>query len=224
MNEDQQRFVEFLVRCEALRFGRFTTAAGRQSPYFINTGRFDDGARLGAVAGWYARTLHERLGDRFDLLFGPAYKGIPLAAATAVELERRFGHAVGFCFDRKEAKDHGEGGLLVGRLPRDGDRVVIVEDVVSAGGSVRRSVEQLRAAADLEIAGLVVSVDRMERGQGDATALEELRDELGVPTFPVVTVRDVLAHLRGREIDGRVVLDDETAERMLAYLREYGPR
>jgi orotate phosphoribosyltransferase len=224
MNEDQQRFVEFLVRCEALRFGHFTTAAGRHSPYFVNTGRFDDGSRLGAVAGWYARTLHQRLGEGFDLLFGPAYKGIPLAAATAVELERSFGHSVGFCFDRKEPKDHGEGGVLVGRLPRDGDRVVIVEDVVSAGGSVRRSVEQLRATADLQIAGLVVSVDRMERGRGEATALDELRDELGVPTFPVVTVLDVLAHLRGREIDGRVVLDDETAERMLAYLRDYGPR
>jgi orotate phosphoribosyltransferase len=224
MNEDQQHFIEFLVGCEALRFGSFTTAAGRHSPYFIDTGRFDDGARLGAVAGWYARTLHAHLADAFDLLFGPAYKGIPLAAATAVELRRSFGHTVGFCFDRKEPKDHGEGGVLVGRQPRDGDRVVIVEDVVSAGGSVRRSVEQLRAAADLSIVGLVVSVDRMERGRGDATALDELGDELGVPTFPVVTVADVLAHLRGREIGGRVVLDDAAAERMLAYLREYGPR
>lgn len=224
MNEDQQRFVEFLVRCQALRFGDFTTAAGRRSPYFVDTGRFDDGERLGALAGWYARTLAARLGDGFDLLFGPAYKGIPLAAATAAELHRSTGRAVGFCFDRKEEKDHGEGGGMVGRRPRDGDRVVIVEDVVSAGGSVRRSVEKLRSAADLEVVGLVVAVDRMERGRGDRTALDELRDELRVPAFPVVTVRDVLSHLRGRELDGRVVLDEATAERMLAYLREYGPR
>jgi orotate phosphoribosyltransferase len=221
---DKARFAEFLVRSGALGFGSFTTAAGRPSPYFINSGRIASGALLAELAGFYARTLRGALGGAFEVLFGPAYKGIPLAAATAIELHRECGQDVAICFDRKEVKDHGEGGSLVGHAPRDGDRVVIVEDVVSAGGSVRRSAARLRAAAAVEIVGLVVSVDRMERGQGERSALEELRDELHVPTFPIVTIAEVMGHLEGRAVDGRVVLDAEAAGRVRDYLRQYGPR
>jgi orotate phosphoribosyltransferase len=224
LGTEKARFAEFLVRSGALTFGAFTTAAGRPSPYFINSGHVASGALLGELAGFYARKLRGALGDGFDVLFGPAYKGIPLAAATAIELNREWGHDVAICFDRKEVKDHGEGGSLVGHAPRDGDRVVIVEDVVSAGGSVRKSAARLRATAAVEIVGLVVSVDRMERGQAESSALEELRGELGIATFPIVTIAEVMRHLEGRPVEGRVVLDAEAAERMRGYLREYGPR
>ena len=156
------------------------------------------------------------------MLFGPAYKGIPLAVATAMALHDHYGQDVGYCFNRKEAKDHGEGGVLVGHRLRDGDRVLIVEDVTTAGTSVRESVPLLRAAADVKIVGLVVSVDRMERGTGEQSALSELRDAYAMQAFSIVTIDDIMQHLRGREIDGRVVLSEELYARMAAYRAQYG--
>jgi orotate phosphoribosyltransferase len=219
----KQEFIEFMVRVGVLAFGDFVLKSGRRSPYFVDTGRYRTGAQLDRLAGYYATALERELGDAFDVLFGPAYKGIPLAVSVATTLARR-GHDVGFCFDRKEAKDHGEGGRLVGHPLADGDRVVIVEDVTTAGTSVRDTVPLLRAAADVRLAGLVVSVDRRERGTGDSTALAELADVYAMPAFAIVTIDEVIEHLRGREIDGRVVLDDAVHTRMIAYLREYGGR
>jgi orotate phosphoribosyltransferase len=220
----QRDFIDFLVRSGALLFGDFTTKSGRKTPYFVNTGRFRTGLQLAHLGEWYAETLVARFGDGFDVLFGPAYKGIPLAVATSIALAEKHGHDCGVVFNRKEAKDHGEGGALVGHELKDGDRVVIVEDVTTAGTSIRETVPLLRARARIELVGLVVAVDRGERGPaGTGTALAEVGRELGLKTAAIVDVHDLLEHLHGRELDGRVVLDDGTRERLLAYLAAHAP-
>ena len=220
----KREFVEFMVRSEVLTFGDFTTKSGRRTPYFVNTGRYRTGEQIARLAETYARAIHERLGGDFDVLFGPAYKGIPLAAATALVLARDHGVNVGYCFDRKERKDHGEGGVLVGWTPRDGERVLLIEDVTTAGTSIRQTVPLLRATADVALAGLVVSVDRQERGQGDASALDELAAEFAMPTFAIVTIDEVVEHLREHPVDGRRVLDDEILDRIASYRAEWGAR
>ncbi len=224
MEAYQREFLDFLVRSEVLSFGDFTTKSGRKSPWFVNTGRFRTGAQLDRLGRFYAAAILEHLGADFDVLFGPAYKGIPLAVATAIALERDHGKSVGVAFNRKEAKDHGEGGSLVGHVPAAGERVLIVEDVTTAGTSIRETVPLLRAAATVELAGLCVAVDRGERGPdgGEVTALEGIGREFGMPCFAIVTVHDVLEHLHGRELDGRVVLDDAARARIEAHLAEHG--
>jgi len=222
MEAYKQEFVEFMVRSQVLTFGDFVTKSGRKTPFFINTGRYKTGSELARLGRFYAQAIVDRLGTGYDVLFGPAYKGIPLVVTTAMALAERHGHDVGFCFNRKEAKDHGEGGVLIGRPLRDGDRVVIVEDVTTAGTSIRETVPILRAAAKVEIAGLVVSVDRMERGTGELNALAEVRQSLGAPAFAIVTIDEVTAWLRGRAVDGKVVIDDATHARIEQYRREYG--
>src|SRR3954462_1972747 len=167
---DTASFVRFLLESEVLRFGNFTAKSGRQTPYFFDAGRFGRGSQLERLGEFYAQRLLEALPGGFDVLFGPAYKGIPLCVATSMALARR-GRDVGFCFNRKEAKDHGEGGVLVGHRLKDGDRVVIIEDVTTAGTSIRETVPLLKAAAKIELTALVVSVDRMERGTGHRSAL-----------------------------------------------------
>ena len=221
MEEHKREFIEFLVRCDVLRFGDFTAKSGRKTPYFINAGRFRTGAQLSRLAQCYARTIADRLGARFDVLFGPAYKGIPLAAATAVALHEHHNHDVGYCFNRKEAKDHGEGGNLVGHEPRDGERVLIIEDVTTAGTSIRETVPVLRAAADVQLAGLVVAVDRQERGSTELNALTEISEQYSMPTFAIVTIDEIIAHLRGQPVDGRMVLDDATYRRVLDYREQH---
>ncbi|MCA9059165.1 MAG: orotate phosphoribosyltransferase [Planctomycetaceae bacterium] len=220
MEDYKQQFIEFMVRCNVLTFGDFTTKSGRKTPFFINTGRYRTGSQMQMLAGFYADAIQARQ-LAFDFLFGPAYKGIPLVVAIAVELSRR-GVDVPFCFNRKEAKDHGEGGLLVGHPPAAGQRVLIVEDVTTAGTSIRETVPLLRAAAAVELAGLVVSVDRMERGIGDRNALTELREEFGMTTFAIVTIVEIADYLRNRTIDGQVVVTDELFDRIQAYRQQYG--
>jgi len=217
----RREFVEFAMASGVLRFGEFRTKAGRLSPYFFNAGLFDDGAKLAALGRFYAQAALAS-GIPFDVLFGPAYKGIPLVATTAMALAQHHDHDVGFCFNRKEAKDHGEGGVLIGQPLRDGHRVVIVEDVTTAGTSIRETVPLLRAAAKVEISGLVVSVDRMERGTGKLNALAEVERTLGAPAFAIVTIDEVTSWLRGRTIDGRVVIDEEIYARIQQYRAEYG--
>ena len=221
MSDYKGEFIEFMLASGVLLFGDFTTKSGRKTPYFVNTGRYRTGTQLARLGRFYAAAAEERFGDGFDVLFGPAYKGIPLVATTAVALAEQ-GRDVAWCFDRKEAKDHGEGGKLVGHAPRDGDRVLILEDVTTAGTSIRETVPKLRAAADVRLAGLLVSVDRRERGTGDRAALDQLADEFEMPTHAIVTIHEVIAHLHGREIDGRVAIDDAMRARMEAYLAEYG--
>jgi orotate phosphoribosyltransferase len=198
--------------------------SGRRMPYFIDAGRYRTGAQIALLGRCYADAIQARLGTGFDLLFGPAYKGIPLAITTAIALHERHGRDVGFCFDRKEAKDHGEGGLLIGTRPKDGARVLIVEDVVTAGTAVRHSIELLRATAAVEIVGLVVGVDRMERGRGEKSALRELAEDFGIDAFAIATIDDVVEELRGREVSGRKLIADETLARITAYRAQYGAR
>jgi orotate phosphoribosyltransferase len=220
MHAYQREFVDLLVRHDVIRFGEFTLKSGRQSPYFVNAGQLRTGRAIAGVGEAYA-ALIERASIPCDLVFGPAYKGVPLAVATAIGLAAR-GRDVGFGFDRKEKKDHGEGGWFVGTAPADGMSVVLVDDVVTSGASVREAVELLRAAARVEIAGVVVAVDRQERGRGAKTTLAEVREAMGIRVHAIVTVRELVEHLHGREIDGRVVVDDARRHAIERYLAEHG--
>ena len=220
----KEEFITFMVRAGVLTFGDFVTKSGRKTPYFINTGNYKTGAQAAQLGDYYAACIQEHLPDGVDCLFGPAYKGIPLAVAAASSLYRNYGRDLPYCFNRKEAKDHGAGGSMVGYKPQDGDRVVIVEDVVTAGTAVRESLALFQALGDLKVTALIVSVDRMERGTRDCSTLDELRADHGIAVYPIVTVREILAFLHNREIDGRVYIDDAMKARMEAYLAEYGPR
>lgn len=221
MDAAKREFIEFMVRANVLTFGDFVAKSGRKTPYFVNTGKYRTGAQLARLAAAYADAIEKNVGHDVDVLFGPAYKGIPLVAAISVELSRR-GHDVGFCFNRKEAKDHGEGGQLIGWSPKDGDRVLIVEDVTTAGTSIRETVPLLRAAAKVQLAGLVVAVDRRERGTGTESALAEVGRLHSMPTFAIVDIDEILEHLRANDVDGRRVVTEELYERAQAYRKEYG--
>lgn len=220
----QEEFITFMVRAGVLTFGDFTTKSGRRTPYFINTGNYKTGAQAAKLGDYYAACIQQDLPDGVDCLFGPAYKGIPLAVSAAASLYRNYGRDLPYCFNRKEAKDHGEGGVMVGCKPQDGDRVVIVEDVVTAGTAVRESIELFQHVADVKMRALIVSVDRMERGIRACSTLDELREDYGIAVYPIVTVREIIAFLHNRELDGRVYIDDEMKGRMEAYLEQYGAR
>ena len=220
--EYKEAFILFMVRSGVLTFGEFVTKSGRNTPYFINTGNYRTGAQAARLGDAYAECIQARQPEGIDCLFGPAYKGIPLCVSAAASLYRLYGRDLPYCFNRKEEKDHGEGGLLVGYRPREGDRIAIVEDVVTAGTAVRESIALLGKAAPARVVSLYVSVDRMERGTGERSALQELAEDWGIQVFPIVTVREIIRCLHGRRIDGRVVLDDAARERMENYLRQYG--
>ena len=217
----KQEFIEFMVRAGVLTFGDFTTKSGRKTPYFINTGNYRTGSQILALGDYYAASIQQS-GEDFDALFGPAYKGIPLAVTAAASLFRVYGRDLPYCFNRKEAKDHGEGGSLIGHKPKAGDRVAIIEDVVTAGTAVRETVALFEQIADVTLTALFVSVDRMERGTGEVSTLQELRDTLGLRVYPIVTVREIIDCLHNQKLDGRVVITDEMREKMEAYLALYG--
>ncbi len=213
MQQYKQDFIDFMLEVGVLTFGDFTTKSGRKTPYFVNTGLYRTGSQLQRLGGFYANAITAQLGHEFDVIFGPAYKGIPLVATTSVALAGA-GHDVSFCFNRKEAKDHGEGGVLVGHELADGQRVLIIEDVTTAGTSIRETVPLLKAAADITLAGLVVSVDRAERGpSGLGTAMREVGRSFNMPTFAIVTVHEIMEHLD---------LPAPDLRRMQAYLQQYG--
>jgi orotate phosphoribosyltransferase len=218
-------FIDLMVRCDVLTFGDFVAKSGRRTPYFVNAGRYRTGSQVAELGRFYAAAIDEAFGDGVDVLFGPAYKGIPLAVTTAMALDADHDRDVAFCFDRKEIKDHGEGGSLIGHQLADGDRVVIVEDVTTAGTSIRQTVPILRAAAHVEIVGLVVGVDRRERGtRRDVSALDELAEELGLRTVALATIDDIVTHLADREVDGRQVLAAADLQRIATYRAEHGVR
>ena len=220
----QEEFIEFMVRAGVLTFGDFVTKSGRRTPYFINTGNYKTGEQISRLGDYYAQCIQQNMPEGIDALFGPAYKGIPLAVAAAGSLYRQYSRSLPYCFNRKEAKDHGEGGGMVGYMPRNGDRIAIVEDVVTAGTAVRESIALFRAVADVKIAALFVSVDRMERGTGKETTLDELRREHDIRVFPIVTVHQVMDYLQNRAVDGKVLIDDAMRRRMEEYLAVYGGR
>lgn len=222
METYKEQFIELMVRSNVLTFGEFTTKSGRKTPFFINTGNYSTGLQLAALGRFYAETLQNFFPEKIDVLFGPAYKGIPLAASTAMALATAFNRQVAYCFNRKEAKDHGEGGTFIGHKLRNNDNVVIIEDVTTAGTSVRESVPLLRRAARVNILGLIVSVDRMERGTGSLGALAELRLEFGLRTAAIVTLAEIIEYLHNRPIDGKVVLDDAIYYKITEYRAKYG--
>ena len=220
----REEFIEFMVRSGVLTFGDFTTKSGRKTPYFVNTGNYKTGAQAARLGDYYAACIQEKMPEGIDALFGPAYKGIPLAVSAAASLYRNYGRDLPYCFNRKEAKDHGEGGDLVGYKPQDGDNIAIIEDVVTAGTAVRESIELFKSVAAVNIRALFVSVDRMERGTRECTTLDELREDFGIQVYPIVTVREVIDFLHNRPVDGKVYIDDGQRERMEDYLRTYGAR
>jgi orotate phosphoribosyltransferase len=222
MEAYKQEFIEFMVQSGVLTFGDFTTKSGRKTPFFINTGNYSTGSQLANLGRFYAETLQQGFPDDINVLFGPAYKGIPLATAASMALATKFNRQMSFCFNRKEAKDHGEGGSLIGHRLRDGDRIVIIEDVTTAGTSIRESIPLLKAAANVQVKGLVVSVDRMERGTGALSALAQIREEFGIRTAAIVTLDDIIEYLHNRPVGGKVVLDDAIYGRIIEYRRIYG--
>ncbi len=216
MHDYQRRFVDFMLEAGVLTFGDFTTKSGRKTPYFVNTGKYRSGSQLARLGRAYADAIERSFPDGFDCLFGPAYKGIPLAVAVAMAFAER-GREVEFCFNRKEAKAHREGGVLVGRQLKAGDRVLIVADVTTAGTSIRETVPVRRAAARIRLAGLVGAVDRQERASeaSTRTALAEVGAEFGMPTAAIVTIDEVVEHLGAR-------LTDADRARIAAYRAQYG--
>jgi orotate phosphoribosyltransferase len=219
----KDRFLELLLRAEVLRFGSFQTKSGRQSPFFFNTGRLDSGERLGEACTVYAELIAERFGDRVENLFGPSYKGIPLAVMTAERLARRLGRDVSFTFNRKEAKDHGEGGVLVGRSYAGGEKVVVVEDVITGGTSIGETMPLLRKAG-VEVLGVVVGIDRQERGAGADAARREVERTWGVPVHAIITLDDIVERLYDRTVLGKVWIDAPMKDRIDAYVAQYGAR
>jgi orotate phosphoribosyltransferase len=222
MDHYKQDFIAFMVRSNVLTFGDFVTKSGRKTPFFINTGNYKTGEQIALLGEFYAQAIQSNIGRDFDVLYGPAYKGIPLVVSTAIALATNHDHNVPYCFNRKEAKDHGEGGSIVGHKPANGQRIVIVDDVTTAGTSARESVAILQSAAHVVCSALVVSVDRMEKGATDKGALAEIRESFGMKTFAIVTLEEIIEHLHNKNIDGKVVLDDTIKKRIDEYRIQYG--
>ena len=222
MEPYKEQFIEFMVRSNVLTFGDFTTKSGRKTPFFINTGNYSTGEQLAKLGRFYAEEIQNAFPERIDVLFGPAYKGIPLVTATAMTLATSFSRQVAFCFNRKEIKDHGEGGMLIGHRLRQDETVVIIEDVTTAGTSVRESIPLLLKAAPVKVIGLIISVDRMERGITPKSALRQLREEFGIRTISIVNLNEIMEYLHNRPVDGKVVLNDELYEKIVEYRSTYG--
>ena len=224
MEQYKQEFIEFMVESDVLKFGEFTLKSGRKSPFFMNAGAYVTGSQLMRLGEYYARAIHETYGDDFDVLFGPAYKGIPISVVTAVAFHNLYGKEVRYCSDRKEEKDHGaDKGSFLGSKLKDGDRVVMIEDVTTSGKSMEETVPKVRGAADVTIVGLMVSLNRMEKGLGgEKTALEEIREKYGFETNAIVTMEEVVEHLYNRTCQGRVVIDDTIKAAIDDYYKQYG--
>lgn len=223
MEDYKREFIEFMVESQVLKFGEFTLKSGRKSPFFMNAGAYVTGDQLHRLGIYYAKAIHDKFGMDFDVVFGPAYKGIPLSVITAMAFQELYDKEVKYCSNRKEAKDHGEGGNLLGYVLQDGDRVVMVEDVTTSGKSIEETYPIITAAADIEIKGLMVSLNRMEVGKGgQKCALDEVADLYGFPTASIVNMAEVTEHLYNRECQGKVVIDDAIKAAIDAYYEQYG--
>ncbi|MCG8615843.1 MAG: orotate phosphoribosyltransferase [Desulfobacterales bacterium] len=217
----KEEFIEFLVECNALKFGEFELKSGRLAPYFINTGMFDTGMKIKRLGTYYARAIQEHFGDDFDGIYGPAYKGIPLCITAAAALADE-GIDKGYVFNRKEAKTYADKSAVVGMGLTGDTRLILVDDVITSGKAIRESLEILKTNQNPKVSGIVISVNRQEKGKTDHNALKEVADTLGIPIFAIVTIREIMAFLHNREINGRVVLDDAMKSKIEAYLDTYG--
>ena len=223
MEKYKQEFIEFMVESQVLKFGEFTLKSGRKSPFFMNAGGYVTGAQLRRLGEYYAKAIHDNYGLDFDVLFGPAYKGIPLSVATAMAISELYGKEIRYCSNRKEEKDHGaDSGVLLGSPIRDGDRVVIIEDVTTSGKSIEETFPIIRAQADVEILGLIVSLNRMERGQGERSDLEEIREKYGFDANAIVNMEEVVEYLFNRPYKGQIYIDDQIKAALDAYYAQYG--
>ncbi|MBO5473908.1 MAG: orotate phosphoribosyltransferase [Lachnospiraceae bacterium] len=223
MEQYKQQFIEFMVDSQVLKFGDFTLKSGRKSPFFMNAGAYVTGAQLRKLGEYYARAIHDHYGLDFDVLFGPAYKGIPLAVATTMALSELYGKEIRYCSNRKEVKDHGDTGILLGSKLKDGDRVVIIEDVTTSGKSIEETFPIIKAQADVEIKGLIVSLNRMERGlTSTKSALEEIKEKYGFDANAIVSMEDVVSCLYQKPYQGKVYIDDALKAAIDAYYEQYG--
>ncbi len=222
MEQYKKEFIEFMVDCKVLKFGDFVTKSGRKTPFFINTGFYRTGSQLKKLGEYYAEAINQKYGTDFDILFGPAYKGIPLSVTATIALNDKYGADIGYCSNRKEVKDHGDTGILLGSPIMDGDKIVIIEDVTTAGTSINETLPILKAQGNVNVEGLVVSVDRMERGQGSKSALAEIEENYGIKTTAIVTMAEVVEHLYNKPYKGEIIIDDTLKAAIDAYYEQYG--
>ncbi len=225
MDAYKQEFIDFMVECDVLKFGEFTLKSGRKSPFFMNAGAYVTGSQLKRLGEYYAQAIHDNFGDDFDVLFGPAYKGIPLSVVTAIAYSELYGKQIRYCSNRKEVKDHGDTGILLGSPLVDGDRVVIVEDVTTSGKSIEETYPIITSQADIKICGLMVSLNRMEVGKGGSMcALDEVHEKYDIPTAAIVDMKEVTDYLYNQERGGRIVIDDKIKAAIDAYYEQYGAK
>lgn len=211
----KKEFIKFMCDSGVLTFGDFITKSGRNTPYFINTGNYSTGEQINKLGYFYAKCMEEN-NINANVLFGPAYKGIPLCVAVASSLYEN-GKNVNYCFNRKEAKDHGEGGVIVGHKLKDNDNVAIIEDVITAGTAIRESLPILKNAANVNITSVIISVDRMEKGNNEISAIQEVYEEFGIKVYPIVTINDIIDAIKNEDISGK-----EYLEKMIKYREKYG--
>lgn len=225
MESYKQEFIEFMVDSQVLKFGDFTLKSGRKSPFFMNAGAYVTGSQLRKLGGYYARAIHENFGDGFDVLFGPAYKGIPLSVATAMAYSEIYGKEIRYCSNRKEIKDHGDKGILLGSGLKDGDRVVMIEDVTTSGKSIEETFPIIRNQADVTVKGLIVSLNRMEKGlHSDQSALKEIEERYGFETAAIVTMKEVVERLYQKPYKGKVYIDETLKKSIDTYYGQYGAK
>ena len=224
MEAYKKDFIEFMVESNVLKFGEFTLKSGRKSPFFMNAGAYVTGSQLSRLGEYYAKAIHDNYGDDFDVLFGPAYKGIPLSVATTIAYSKLYGKEIRYCSNRKEVKDHGDTGILLGSKLQDGDRVVIIEDVTTSGKSIEETFPILKEQANVEVVGLMVSLNRMERGKGEKSALDEIKELYGFEANAIVSMEDVVEHLYNKQYQGEVLIDDSLKNRIDEYYKVYGAK
>ncbi len=225
MEAYKSEFIQFMVDSQVLKFGDFTLKSGRKSPFFMNAGAYVTGTQLTKLGEYYAKAIHDNFGLDFDVLFGPAYKGIPLAVATSMAISRLYGVDVRYCSNRKEIKDHGDTGILLGSKLNDGDKVVMIEDVTTSGKSIEETFPILKGQANVEIKGLIVSLNRMEKGlDTDKSALADIKDKYGIEARSIVNMEEVVECLYNKEVNGKILIDDTLKASIDAYYVQYGAK
>lgn len=225
MEQYKQEFIQFMVDSNVLKFGEFTLKSGRKSPFFMNAGLYVTGTQLRKLGEYYARAIHEHYGDDFDVLFGPAYKGIPLSVATTMAYSELYGKEIRYCSNRKEIKDHGDAGILLGSPIKDGDRVVIIEDVTTSGKSIEETFPIIEAQGSVTIKGLMVSLNRMEKGLGgEKSALSEIKEKYGFDANAIVSMDEVVEYLYNKPYNGKIIIDDTLKSAIDAYYEQYGAK
>lgn len=224
MQAYKKEFIEFMIECGVLTFGDFVTKSGRNTPFFVNTGNYQTGSQLKKLGEFYGKAIKENFADDYNIVFGPAYKGIPLAVTVTMALSDMYGIDVNYCSNRKEVKDHGDTGILLGSKLNDGDRVLIVEDVTTSGKSIYETMPILKEQGNVDAVGLVISVNRMEKGMGEKSALVELEEKYGFKTCAIVTMAEVIEYLHNKEINGTVLITDEVKGRIDEYYVQYGAK